>query len=118
MLFTFKINEFFTIYGGVEGRLSGWQLELVNDGGNLDVHTLGIGFHFGLSFGGKRWFLRPEIGYRNHLVGFESEAEGDMKFSWFNFGLCFGFNFGAEDESQDKRIQELEDRLKKLEGKE
>ncbi|MBW1812007.1 MAG: hypothetical protein JRJ87_27730 [Deltaproteobacteria bacterium] len=115
LLMTFKLGEHVKIYLTAHGRISGWHLELYGTEEVDDIHTFGAGANLGFEFGTKTWFIRPEVGYMNYFVGFEDKCSEKMEFSWFTFGLGFGFVFGVEDERQDNKIQKLEERLEQLE---
>lgn len=118
LLFTFKIGEHFSIYGNVRGEVSGWNLEVESGGSDeedANIHTAGFGATLGFSFGGKRWYIRPEVNYTRFLIGFEESCE-KVDIAYFTYGFGFGFLFGVSDDEQDKRIKELEDRLQRLEG--
>lgn len=119
VIFTFKIGEMVKIYGNFRGELSGWNLEVVaqsaTDEIEDDISTLGIGATLGVSLGGKNWYVRPEVNYVRALIGLTDNCREEVALSYFTFGFGFGFLFGIEDEKQDRRIEELEERLKKLE---
>ncbi|MBW2700887.1 MAG: hypothetical protein JRF33_08715 [Deltaproteobacteria bacterium] len=122
ILFTIRLSDSFSFYGGLKGRFSGWNLALVaqNSGGTSEeqnLYTFAVGGHVGMSFGGKRWFIRPEVGYLHYVLGFNGPCEGGVKIGLLSIGLGFGFHFGVEDDEQTEKIERLEKRLDNLEEK-
>lgn len=120
ILFSLKLGESVKFYGGMKAEISGWGLDLKPQGEEFsqstNIRTVGVGGHLGLSFGGKRWFIRPEVGYTTQLLGLGETSIKDIRISYTTYGLAFGFDYGVDDEKQDSRIEELEERLRKLES--
>ncbi len=122
ILFTIRLSDYFSFYGGLKGRFSGWNLALrsvdsTDSGENQNLYTFAVGGHVGMSFGGKRWFIRPEVGYLHYVLGFNGPCEGGVKIGLLSIGLGFGFHFGVEDDEQTEKIERLEKRLDDLEEK-
>jgi hypothetical protein len=116
LLLTFKLGEYVKLYASGHARVSGWRIDLLGVDESEDIHAFGAGANLGFQFGTKRWFIRPEVAYMNYFLGFEEKCRGDLEFSWFTFGLGFGFTFGVEDDIQDDKIKKLEDRIEQLEN--
>jgi hypothetical protein len=113
-----RLNKTFSVYGAAKVFISQWSLPVSGDAGDeadevlSDLQTGGFGGTLGVTIDFKRVWVRPEFNIVQYTLGLSDSAE-EVAFNYSSAGVAFGFNFGKED----KKIQKLEERMDKLEGK-
>lgn len=116
---TARISKMFAVYASAKAFASRWSLPASGEdadeanSGLSDLGLFGIGATVGLSIDFKRFWIRPEFNYVDYVIGVDDSVE-EVGFSYSSFGLGLGFNFGGDE----KRMDDLEERMKKLESKE
>ena len=110
----YRVNKSFAFYAAGKGFYGNWRFPFVDSmGKDIDerLGTLGWGATAGIDFGIGDWFVRPEFNFTSQkLFG---DGDGELNFDFSSVGLAFGFKFGGDK----KKIEALNKRVDKLEGK-